>query len=375
MLVLAEVGFRAAGVRPGRPAGESIPHPPEYLRLSPDPVLRWELIPGFQQVVDGTRIAINAEGLRGREIAAVKGDRIRIAILSSSVHPRIHENQVFARRLEQKLKGVDPRFEVLELGADGYDTLQEVTALERKVGAIEPDVVILCYRLMDIASNRDDLRGLVFGAGEGAGSGELRVWGWMRDVAGFGGREEKAARLARGADPYGPLFPPAPSDIVLDAQFRRIAQSQAFFEAASGEGAGRAVTESPGRLWLNKYADLENIGKIRFALAKLETLAHSRGFRVLVAVVPFFYEVDGRYLEEPAHRILRHEADLNKFSFRDLRVRFRQAGFAAVSGGGVELGPYGHAVLAEGLFRALGRAYYQELISGPNADAEEKDQR
>lgn len=372
VLLAAEIGFRAAGVDPARPAGRRPPLPPSYLGLSPDPVLRWELSPGFNEVVDGTRISINGSGLRGPEVEAEKGDRIRIAVLGSSIHPRIPENQTFARKLEQKLKGVEPRFEVLDMGVDGYDPLQGVAALEQKAASLRPDVVVLCFRLTDIAVNRGDLSGLVFRAKKGGGLEGLRVWRWIREVLASGrGREEKARRLAPGADPYGPLYPPAPSDIILEAQFKRIAEIQAFYEKASGASAGRAVTESPGRLWLNKYADLKAIGRIRFALAKLETLAHSRGFRVLVAVVPFFYEVGGRYLEEPAHRILRHEADLNKFSFRDLRVRFKRSGFDAVSADGVELSPFGHAVLAEGLFRALGRAYYPELIGGADADQDQ----
>lgn len=372
VLLAAEIGFRAAGIDPGRPGGRRPPLPPSYLRLSPDPVLRWELIPGFDEVVDGTRISVNGSGLRGPEVGAEKGDRIRIAVLGSSVHPGIPENQTYARRLEQKLKGVEPRFEVLDMGVDGYDPLQGVAALEQKGASLQPDVVVLCFRLTDIAVNRADLSGLVLRARKGGLLGGLRVWRWIRKaLTSPRGRAEAARRLSPGADPYGPLYPPAPSDIILEAQFKRIADSQSYYETASGEGAGRAVTESPGRLWLNKYADLKAIGRVRFALAKLETLAHSRGFRVLVAVVPFFYEVDGRYLEEPAHRILRHEADLNKFSFRDLRVRFQRSGFDAVGVDGVELSPFGHAVLAEGLFRALGRAYYPELIGGADADGEE----
>jgi hypothetical protein len=301
--------------------------------------------------------------MRGPEVAPAKGDRIRVAILVNSVHPRVPEGKTFPRRLERMLRASDPRFEVLALGVDGYDTLQEVTALEKRGLAFMPDVVVLCFRLMDIGINPLDMRGVgVSGRPYGAGGG-LRVWNWARGVLGLDGDlGRRETTLAQGADPYGPLFPPATSDVVLDAQFKRIAESQAFYAAASAESVQRAVVDAPGRLLLNKYADLRNVGKIRFALRKLETLAHERGFRVFVAVVPFFYEVDGRYLEEPAHRIIRHEASLSGFPFVDLLARFRAAGFGKVSRNGVELSPAGHVVLARGLFGALRRLFYPRAL-------------
>jgi hypothetical protein len=325
--------------------------------------LRWELVPGFHRTIDGVRIAVNSSGMRGPEAAPAKGDRIRVAILVNSIHPRVPEAQTFPRRLERILRSADPRFEVFAIGVDGYDTLQEVTALEQRVLALEPDAVVACFRLSDIGTNPIDVRGLGAAVPNAKGSGGgLRVWRGVRALLGSGG--ESGLTLAQGTDPYGSLIPPASSDIVLAAQFKRIAESQAFFASASSSSAARAVVEAPGRLWLNKFADLKNIGKIRFALGKLETMAHAHGFRVLIVIVPFFYEVDGRYLEEPAHRIIRHEARLNEFPVVDLLPAFRAAGFGKVSRNGVELSPHGHVVLAKGLFRALRKHTFPDLERG-----------
>lgn len=370
LVILIEVGLRLTGNSPGKPSSPRNGRAPSYLRLTEDPILRWELVPGYRRSIRKIRFTVNAAGMRGPEVAEDKGDRIRIAILGNSAHSRTREHQTFARKLEKRLQAVNPRFEVLAMGVDGYDTLQSVTALEKRGLPLAPDVVILCYRLTDIGIIPIDLKGADLAPAAGAPSGGgLRVWRWICEtLKGGDAGSERSQPFGPGADPYGALFPPASPDYFLAAQFKRIAENQALYASASAESVKKAVVEKPGRLWLNQYLNLKNIGKLRYAFRKLEGMAQYGTFKVLIAVIPFFYEVDGRYLDEPAHRIIRHEAALRDFPCVDFLPRFRNAGFFEVSRDGVDLSLRGHTVLAAGLFRALGQFFFPEL--GRTADSQ-----
>lgn len=362
ILLLTETGLRIAGYRPVKPAALVPRAESSYLRLSRNPVLRYELGPGFQRSIRKIRVAVNSRGMRGPEVVPAKGDRIRIILLEDSVHAGTREPQTFSRKLELQLRAVDPRFEVLDMGVDGYDTLQEITALGLYGLSLSPDVVVLCYDLNDIGITPVDLRGAAPPPGEEKKSApRLLTFQWISRTLRPRGEGRPSEGPAGGADPYGDLFPPAPTDPFLEGQFKLIAESQAVFAAASGNGAAQAVVEKPGRLWLNQYLNLKNIGKIRYAFNKLEDMALEYGFKVLIVILPFFYEVNGRYLDEPAHRIIREEASPHGFPVADLLHCFQTAGFERVSRDGVNLSDFGHVVLAKALFRVLGRFYYPEL--------------
>jgi hypothetical protein len=363
LLLLSEAALRIAGLDPASRAPRRLGRSPRYLRLTADPILRYELVPGFRRRIGNIRFGVNALGMRGPEVAAAKGDRIRVAVLHGSACAGVAEAKTFVRRLESLLRAVDPRFEVLDFGVDGYDTLQDVTALEEKGLPLSPDLVLLCYNLNDIGTTPVDLRAASAAAAGSASGWRLWTWSWLRRlvVPGRGAPVPDGRWAQSDADPYGDLFPPAPSNPFLEAQFKEITENQAVFAAASRAERAQAVIEKPGRLWLNQYTNLKNIGKVRYAFDKLENLASERGFKVLIVIIPFFYEIKGRYLDRPAHRIISDEAEPIGLQVADLLTRFRSAGFGRVSRDGVNLSAFGHAVLAKALLRLMGRYYYPEL--------------
>jgi lysophospholipase L1-like esterase len=368
MAILFEVGLRIAGFNPlshilkGR-QGNSY-----FLRKAEDPLLRVELNPGFQGVFEGARLVINGQGMRGRELSRDKDGHIRVALLGDSIAlaRTVSEDRIFATRLERMLQAVNPRYEVFNLGTDGYDTVQEVFALRDKGLAFDPDVVVVCYCLNDIGITPLDM-GFVntFIQPRIPPLWRLRIWQWinlrlrrMKTVSLFKRQIESVGAFDEF---YGNLFPAAEKDAFLEEQFLAIAESQQLFNEADHYDRKRIVLESPGNLWLNQYTDLKNIGKIRYAFKELADLARTHGFRVLVAVIPFFYKLKGRYLDLPAHRIVIHEAQAFGLGTVDLFPKFNAAGFKGLDLDGVHLSVRGHQIMAEALFEELGRQFFSDV--------------
>jgi lysophospholipase L1-like esterase len=374
LALLFEVGLRIGGYNPLGHMARGVEGNSFFLKKSEDPILRFELNPGYQGVFEGARLVINARGMRGRELPEDKDGHIRIALLGDSITlaKTIPEEEIFASRLERMLQAVNPRCEVMNLGTDGYDTVQEVLSFRDKGLAFAPDVVVVCYCLNDIGITPLDT-GFIqnFIQPRIPLSYRLRVWQWVNLRL----RRLKAASLFKkqlesvGAfgDFYGNLFPPADKDAFLEEEFQAIAESQKAFAAAGSYDRKRTVLEHPGSLWLNQYTDLKSVGKIRYAFKELAGMADARGFKVLVAVIPFFYKVQGRYLDLPAHRIVIHQAQALGLKTADLFPMFNAAGFKGLDLDGVHLSVRGHQVMAEALFEELGRQFFPDLAkqAGP----------
>lgn len=119
-------------------------------RRSFNPYLRYELVPGAQY----GDISINLDGFRGREYPLQKPDRtFRILMLgdSETFSIMLSENKTLPVQLENMLnsQASDVRFEVLNFGVEGYNTLQELEQLKVKGLKYSPDLIILNYCLND----------------------------------------------------------------------------------------------------------------------------------------------------------------------------------------------------------------------------------
>ena len=126
----------------------------EIYRASANKTLRYELKPGADTVYEGQPVRINSDGFRDREYALQKPPHTyRIVVLGDSVafgRFNLPEDNL-ARRLEARLNSACPgrSFEVLNMGVEGYNTVQEAELLKAKALKYAPDLVIVYYSLND----------------------------------------------------------------------------------------------------------------------------------------------------------------------------------------------------------------------------------
>lgn len=119
-------------------------------RRNPDPYLRYELIPKIKF----GQVAINSDGLRGPEYPVKKPENVfRILMLgdSETLAVNLSQQDTLSQQLEDLLNSNSPsaRYEVLNFGVEGYNTLQELEQLKANGLKYAPDLVILNYVLND----------------------------------------------------------------------------------------------------------------------------------------------------------------------------------------------------------------------------------
>ena len=149
MVAIAEVGLRAVDL--GHPYESE---PDSYLR-DPDSDVLFVPKPGFRGYSEGTEVAISSQGLRDREYdAAHPPNTTRIVVLGDSVTfgPGVLAEETFSKQLEHRLNGLGDgrRYEVINTGVIGYNTIQERARLERVGLQFQPDVVVLTFVVNDL---------------------------------------------------------------------------------------------------------------------------------------------------------------------------------------------------------------------------------
>ena len=141
---LFEAGFRIKG---GTEAA------PEFQRLFiPDQVLGYRLKPGetarFKTAEFDTRITINQAGVRDREVDRKGPGEFRIVVLGDSLVMAVQVplEDTFTARLEQLLNrraGRSVVFRVINAGVQGYGPVEEYLFHREVTSALHPDLVIL----------------------------------------------------------------------------------------------------------------------------------------------------------------------------------------------------------------------------------------
>ncbi len=360
LLAVIELVLTFAGYAPLQARFRALDHQALSLRASSNKLLRYEPNPGYSGFQDGVPIRINALGFRGPELAPEKGDRRRIIILGDSITfaQSVALEKTYPALLEQKLRSVDPRFEVLNFGVNGYDTIQEIRFLEKTGLPLKPDLVVLEYCLNDIGITTFDAAVLrdkgAFDKLPFYTHARLGQWIYLRLEKLRAARDAKR-RLddpAGAAAFYGDLFPAAEPDPILEASIARIEKTDKKFRNRRFSKKN-VVIDSLGHLWLDHYASHKNIGKIRYAFGELNKLSETHGFKVRILIVPFLYLIGGKYVDEPAHVIVHHEADRQGLVVIDALQPMQAYGFEKINLDRVHLNAAGHEVLAGILFDAL----------------------
>jgi len=130
---------------------------PRY-RQSDDPLLGWELLPS----VTAGDVRVNAAGFRGPDFTQELPSGVtRVAVVgdSETFGALLKEDETLPGALQRELHAASPcRWEVLNFGIEGYNTVQESRLLETKVLRYQPSVVVLYYVFNDpIMSSRSFL--------------------------------------------------------------------------------------------------------------------------------------------------------------------------------------------------------------------------
>jgi D-alanyl-lipoteichoic acid acyltransferase DltB (MBOAT superfamily) len=122
-----------------------------------DDYLAREYAPLAQGIFNGVTNTINRWGMRDDDVERAKpANTVRIALVgaSRSVGWGVEHDVVFEARLEEALNAASrerggPRYEVLNFSVDGYQPVQRLLLLERKVWDFEPDAVIFTGQRAD----------------------------------------------------------------------------------------------------------------------------------------------------------------------------------------------------------------------------------
>lgn len=123
----------------------------ELYQRSRNTILRYELKPNTRL---GENIIINSDGFRGRGYPLQKErNTYRIVVIGDSVAfgRALPQDQTLPKRLEVFLTASCPgkKFEVLNMGVEGYNSLQELEVLEVRALKYNPDLAVVYYCLND----------------------------------------------------------------------------------------------------------------------------------------------------------------------------------------------------------------------------------
>ena len=284
-LALAELGFQAFARLVIFPDWDrDMARSNFFLARSEDPVLAYELAPGYELDKDGKRLRINRFGLRADSDDLFENRR-KLALLGDSVTTGVGHSQerTIDHLLEQGLRATGDDRVVLNFGVPGYGTHELAEFLRRKNAIYHVDDVVYLLNPNDFA-RRDSVY-------EGADNGLYRMFvrpAWQTPWF----LRKSVYRLVKGGAVVSPrwyrwLF--AGNEARAQADLRDMAATCA--EA----GAGFSVVLMPSGV---------SYGPEGYALAdmyaRLSAFLASAGIPALT-LVDAFREEPGRYFDESDH--------------------------------------------------------------------------
>jgi lysophospholipase L1-like esterase len=122
-------------------------------RISANPLMGYELVPGSSAYEDDSWYRINQDGIRDRDYTPEKpSGTFRIAAVGDSVTFGfgLELKDTWPKQLERELQKTQPHVEVINFGVMGYNTPQEAERIQDKVLKYQPDLIIIDYSLNDI---------------------------------------------------------------------------------------------------------------------------------------------------------------------------------------------------------------------------------
>lgn len=229
---------------------------------------------------------INRFGVRGPEFEhAKRPGTFRILGLGDSYTfgEGVRAEETFLARIEAALDGggTGPRVETINTGVSSYNTVDEISYLERRWVGFDPDLVLVTFVLNDAYDES------IFGPlQQGYTAGMIRL-ARERSIAG--------SRLLA---------------LVYDRWLR---WSTGRRTARVYQSQFSATPLIPGNSWES----------CRAALARARSLAERRGFRLVLAIFPELYRLDDSYPFRSVHELVKRDVEQVGIPVLDLFEAFR----------------------------------------------------
>lgn len=126
----------------------------KIMRVSKDPQIGLELIPGAKGKTIGVEVSISKEGLRDRTFSKVKPEGIkRVITIGDSITfgYGVERKDSYPKVMEKLLNDKEPgKWEVINFGVPGVNASQYIAALIKRGLEYDPDYVVLGYCLNDV---------------------------------------------------------------------------------------------------------------------------------------------------------------------------------------------------------------------------------
>lgn len=266
------------------------------------------LIPGARVLIKNHRISgrdivmeINSRGFRDEEIGASKGqDELRILVLGDSITwgSYLAAEEVYVERIEEELRRAlkDRRVEVINAGVGDIGLKEEISILEERGLALEPDLVIVSFYLNDSRP-------------PWGFPGEIGSRGWLRRHCLLAETIYKNLKLRRWIRERGE---------------GRLEWTSAMNDPSwvSDRGAFLKLAAKAKYDWGAAWEE-ESWGKIEREFNRLKEISEHRDFAVMILFFPNAFQVYTGFLEDTPQRMLREIADRFGFFYLDLLPMLR----------------------------------------------------
>ncbi len=269
-LIALEGGLRLFGVQTGE----------RHIPFQPDPRFGWIYEPHYHGFWHGADVSINSLGIREKELSTEKApNTYRLLCLGDSVTfgYGTENDRTYVRVLESLLREHRPnqRFEAINAGIGGFSTLQELLFLKEVGLKFKPDLVIVAFVLNDVL-DVESVKAKIERAKHLKEKENARGAGW-KDASLYG--------LFRGT-----------------ALYRMFTVAMAWYKKWDEAQGAKNLVANP-----NSPPQIEkNWEEIEQHLREINDLADESGFRVLLVIFPFRFQVEGKDpMRTPQDRLLR----------------------------------------------------------------------
>jgi hypothetical protein len=224
-VALAEVVARLA-------AGSPVPERTQPIARHEEGEIEYGLIPNIDREYAGARVVTNSLGLRDFRPPSRDGGEVQILVLGDSFTfgYGVPLEESYPNLLEQHLNATDPdRYEVVNAGVPGYDTVDEAGLLEKILPFYSPRWIIVGLHPGDLLSRQDLKQNLPVRAREWLRK-HSALFSWML-------RTYKTKLIKYVPPPKGALTV-NPEGVFTGPKGDRI---RSAFEEIRGEAAGRGA--------------------------------------------------------------------------------------------------------------------------------------
>lgn len=353
LLVLAviEIALRIAGYNPFKDILDKDSRA-IFIQPSSNPQRIYEAKPLASGYGWETQISINRHGFRGRDYTLEKPPgTFRIVVIGDSITfgNRLAPEENFPAVLESLYQKAGKKVEVLNLGLGGYDTLQEVAALQDLGLQFDPDLVVLGYCINDIGVASGNINYIRRVEKYSSGLYHSRLVQFIQVLLDRITQKqylEEANEETSFAETYKSYMANISSDTELYEKMRLLRE--------------QLQMEDRKLPYARDYTDENRLRRLRFAFNQLHELRYRDGdrrFEVMLVYFPFLIRENVRpEIFKLISDIVQHEATRLDFRTLNLETVFEPVGYRQLlikPDDGIHPNVQGHRLTAEALFSAI----------------------